>query len=168
MFFYLDLLGRVLTKVSSTIFHLGLVSRTVFPQVSLFSSASAIAGEIAFVFGFLVALPLWGFGLAWLLFALFSIHKSRPFPFSMGWWGFTFPLGVFSVSTLEFGIRMSSLFFKVLGTVFSAAVVLLWIVVTVGTVKGAISGELFYAPCLANLKRQQQEEEVREDAEKGS
>jgi tellurite resistance protein TehA-like permease len=157
---------------SYTIFHLGLVSRSVFASVSLFphtSTAGPIAGEIAFVFGFLVALPLWGFGLAWLLFALFSIYKSRPFPFSMGWWGFTFPLGVFSVSTLEFGIRMPSQFFKVLGTMFSACVVLLWVVVAVGTVKGALSGELFYAPCLANLKREQREEEEREeDVEKGA
>lgn len=156
---------------SYTIFHLGKVSRVVFGQVDLFrdtTTAGAVAGEIAYVFGFLVALILWGFGLVWLLFALASIYKSRPFPFSMGWWGFTFPLGVFSVSTLEFGIAMPSKFFKVLGTIFSTCVVLLWVVVALGTIKGAISGELFYAPCLANLKRQQQEEETEGDAEKAS
>ena len=72
------------------------------------------------------------------------------------------------MSTLEFGIAMPSKFFKILGTIFSTCVVLLWIVVALGTIKGAISGELFYAPCLANLKRQQQQEEAEEDAEKAS
>jgi len=156
---------------SYTIFHLGKVSREVFTQVDIFkntTTAGTVAGEIAYVVGFLVALILWGFGLVWLIFALASIYKSRPFPFSMGWWGFTFPLGVFSVSTLEFGIAMPSKFFKILGTIFSTCVVLLWIVVALGTIKGAISGELFYAPCLANLKRQQEQEEAEEDAEKAS
>lgn len=156
---------------SYTIFHLGKVSRDVFAQTDIFretTTAGAVAGEIAYVFGFLAALILWGFGLVWLTFALASIYKSRPFPFSMGWWGFTFPLGVFSVSTLEFGIAIPSMFFKVIGTMFSTCVILLWIVVALGTVKGAISGELFYAPCLANLKRQQQESESEDDAEKAS
>jgi len=35
-------------------------------------------------------------------------------------------------------------------------VILLWIVVAVGTVKGAYSGELFYAPCAANLQSKEQ------------
>ena len=156
---------------SYTIFHLGKVSRRVFAQTDIFGgtiTAGPVAGEIAYVFGFLVALTLWGFGLVWLVFALASIYKSRPFPFSMGWWGFTFPLGVFSISTMEFGIAIPSKFFKVLGTIFSTCVILLWVVVALGTVKGAISGELFYAPCLANLKRQQQEAENEEDAEKAS
>jgi hypothetical protein len=36
--------------------------------------------------------------------------------------------------------------------IFAAAVCLLWVVVATGTLKGAISGKLFYAPCLQNLK----------------
>ena len=67
-------------------------------------------------------------------------------------WGFTFPLGVYAVSTITFGTEMPSLFFRVLGTIFAVCVIILWIVVAAGTVKGAISGELFYAPCLKNLK----------------
>lgn len=70
----------------------------------------------------------------------------------VGWWGFVFPLGVYSVSTILIGEELPSLFFRVLGTIFSAAVILLWIVVALGTVRGAWSGELFHAPCLANLK----------------
>lgn len=41
---------------------------------------------------------------------------------------------------------------------FSTAVILLWIVVAAGTAKGAWSGKLFFAPCLANLKKKEEEE----------
>jgi tellurite resistance protein TehA-like permease len=135
-----------------TIMYLGEVARTVFPQVHFFHDL-AIAGDIVYIFGVFLALLMWGFGLIWFAFALASIYKSRPFPFNMGWWGFTFPLGVYAVSTIEIGKQMPSPFFKVLGTVFSVAVILLWIVVAIGTMRGAWDGKLFYAPCLANLKR---------------
>ena len=71
--------------------------------------------------------------------------------YTMGWWAFTFPLGVFSASTLQLGQEMPSRFFDVLGTIFSVSVILLWIVVAAGTAKGVWSGKLFYAPCLAQL-----------------
>lgn len=44
------------------------------------------------------------------------------------------------------------------------AVILLWIVVASVTVKGALSGQLLYAPCLANLKPK--EVNVLQDSEK--
>jgi tellurite resistance protein TehA-like permease len=52
----------------------------------------------------------------------------------MGWWGFTFPLGVFSLCTLQLGTELESEAFKVLGTIFSGTVVLLWIYVASMTV----------------------------------
>lgn len=36
--------------------------------------------------------------------------------------------------------------------VFATSVILLWIFVATRTVKGAWSGKLFYAPCVAGLK----------------
>ena len=85
-----------------TITYLGHVSRKVFTETEFFSDIS-IAGDIFFVVGVFIALIMWAFGLTWLCFALASIYKSRPFPFNMGWWGFTFPLGVMALSTIEFG-----------------------------------------------------------------
>jgi tellurite resistance protein TehA-like permease len=95
--------------------YLGSVSRTLFPKVATLSDP--MTGSIVYVLGFFIALIMWGFGLLWLCIALATIHQSRPFPFNMGWWGFTFPLGVFSASTIQLGIEMPSLFFRVLGTV---------------------------------------------------
>lgn len=133
-----------------SITRLGSLCRRVFPQTEFFS-AIPVAGDVFFILGVFTALIMWAFGLTWLCFALASIYKSRPFPFNMGWWGFTFPLGVMALSTLELGKIFPSLFFRVLGTVFAIAVLLLWCVVAVGTARGAYNGELFNAPCLKNL-----------------
>nr|POE46839.1 sulfite efflux pump ssu1 [Quercus suber] len=132
------------------ILYLGKMAAVVFPQTS---TIDPLAGRIAYVLGFFIALIMWGWGLIWFAFALASIYMARPFPFNMGWWGFTFPLGVYSVSTILIGEELPSRFFRVLGTIFGTAVVLLWIVIAMGTAKGAWSGELFNAPCLANLEK---------------
>ncbi|KAK4547906.1 hypothetical protein LTR36_010625 [Oleoguttula mirabilis] len=142
-----------------TILYLGKMAAVVFPQTH---TIDPLAGRIAYVMGFFIALIMWGWGLVWFAFALATIYKSRPFPFNMGWWGFTFPLGVYSVSTILIGEELPSRFFRVLGTIFGTAVIALWVVIAAGTARGAWSGELFHAPCLANLKRQ------REAAERAS
>ncbi|KAF2655207.1 hypothetical protein K491DRAFT_693096 [Lophiostoma macrostomum CBS 122681] len=152
-----------------TIMYLGSVARDIFPVTQFLSSTSTglpIAGDIFYILGLFIALIMWAFGLTWLCFALASIYKTGAFPFNMGWWGFTFPLGVFAVSTIELGLQMPSLFFRVLGTVFSGAVILLWCVVATGTVRGAWDGGLFNAPCLANLPKRVERDEVVEGSEK--
>jgi tellurite resistance protein TehA-like permease len=133
-----------------TAMQLGKVALALFPRTGALAPASA-AGEVAYVLGFLVALVLWGFGMIWLGLALFTIREARPFPFNMGWWGFTFPLGVFAASTLQIGQEMPSVFFDVLGTVFAVSVIMLWGLVAMNTVRGALNGKLFHAPCLGQL-----------------
>lgn len=137
-----------------TILYLGKMALVVFPQTG---SLHPMAGEVAYIMGFFIALVMWGWGLVWMSFALASIYMSRPFPFNMGWWGFTFPLGVYSVSTILIGEELPSRFFRVLGTVFGTAVIVLWFVIAAGTARGAWNGVLFHAPCLANLKKRQRE-----------
>ena len=140
-----------------TIMYLGKVSRVVFPKVEICHDLP-IAGDVVYILGVFIALIMWGFGLVWLVFAVASIYRTRPFGFNMGWWGFTFPLGVYANSTMTFGVEFPSMFFKVLGTVLSVAVILLWCVVAFGTAKGAWSGELFYAVCLKNLPAKTKEQ----------
>lgn len=131
-----------------TILYLGKIAKEVFPETD---TIDPIAGQVAYVLGLILALIMWSWGLIWFTLALTAIHQARPFPFNMGWWGFTFPLGVYSVSTIEIGLCMPSLFFRVLGTIFGTAVILLWVLVAMGTARGAWRGELFNAPCLKNL-----------------
>lgn len=139
-----------------TILYLGKTAKDIFHNTH---TIDPLAGSIAYVLGFFVALVMWGWGLVWFAFALAAIYKSRPFPFNMGWWGFTFPLGVYSISTVLIGEELPSRFFRVLGTVFGTAVIGLWIVIACGTARGAWSGELFHAPCLANLRKEREDGE---------
>lgn len=129
---------------------LGSVSRSTFP---LTKTLDAGADDMLYVFGIFIALIMWGFGLVWLTIAVASIYSMRPFPFNMGWWGFTFPLGVYAGSTFRIGQELDLRFFRVLGEIFGVAVILLWIVVACGTIRGARSGKLFHAPCLARLSK---------------
>jgi tellurite resistance protein TehA-like permease len=85
------------------VMQLGKVALRIFPKTRTLEAAGGSAGEILYVVG-------------WLFFALASISRSK-FPFNMGWWGFTFPLGVFTVSTTTLGKEIPSVFFDVLGTV---------------------------------------------------
>ena len=135
-----------------TVLYLGRVSKTILLETD---TIDPMAGRFAYIAGFFIALIMWGWGLIWFAFALASIYKARPFPFNMGWWGFTFPLGVYSVSTMLIGEELPWLFFRVLGTIFGTAVIMLWVVIAVRTARGAWRGHLFSAPCLANLKKEQ-------------
>lgn len=72
---------------------------------------------MAYVLGVFISLLMWSFGLIWLVFAFATVLHKFPFPFNMGWWGFTFPLGVYAANTMELGTEMNLMFFKVFGTV---------------------------------------------------
>ena len=101
------------------IMQLGKVSLHLFPLTNTLPAVTAEGGkpgEILYVLGWVLALVMWGFAVVWLFFALASISRSK-FPFNMGWWGFTFPLGVLTVSTTTIGKETGSSFFDVLGTV---------------------------------------------------
>ncbi len=83
------------------IMQLGKVARLVLPHIAGSLGGLGKSGEGGadlYMFGFVVAIVMWGYGLIWLFFAIASVTRSK-FPFNMGWWGFTFPLGVFTVST---------------------------------------------------------------------
>lgn len=132
------------------IMQLGTVAMDVFPKTH---SLVLGAGEVLYTLGFGLALIMWGSGLVWMFFAVASVTKTK-FPFNMGWWGFTFPLGVFAVSTVTIGKELPSAFFRILGTIFSLLVVLLWIVVSIGTVRGTfVTGTLLYAPCVPEYEK---------------
>ena len=141
---------------SFAIMQLGKEALRIFEATGTIPHAP-MAGQIFYTAGILIALVMWGFGLVWLFFAFASISRSR-FPFNLGWWGFTFPLGVYAVATTTFSAELPSTFFKVLGTVFSLIVVLLWIVVITGTTQRAFMGELIYAPCIKDWDAQKTNE----------
>lgn len=73
--------------------NLGTVAKEVFRDTHTLPASMVYAGDILYVTGFLTAIVMWGFGLVWFFFAVATIWRTPKFPFNMGWWGFTFPLG---------------------------------------------------------------------------
>ena len=115
----------------------------------------ARVGEIAEGLGLISGVILWGVGLWWIVMAaLITIRYFRAgIPFNLGWWGFTFPLGVYSLATLRLGSMLHLSFFDVAGCVLVLALALMWLLVGKRTVQGAYRGELFVSPCIAGLKK---------------
>ena len=112
-------------------------------------------GEVAAGLGLIGGITLWGFGLWWMLMAvLITLRYLRDgIPFNLGWWGFTFPLGVYSLATLKLASTLNLLFFSVFGSVLVMLLASLWLIVAKRTVQGAWRGELFVSPCIAGLKK---------------
>ncbi|CAI8760806.1 C4-dicarboxylate ABC transporter [Pseudomonas sp. IT-232MI5] len=112
-------------------------------------------GEIASGLGLIAGITLWGFGLWWMLMALLiTVRYLRDgIPFNLGWWGFTFPLGVYSLATLKLASTLNLTFFSVVGTLLVMLLAVMWLIVGKRTVQGAWRGELFVSPCIAGLKK---------------
>ncbi|WP_223593322.1 TDT family transporter [Pseudomonas sp. A-R-19] len=112
-------------------------------------------GEIAAGLGLVAGITLWGFGLWWMLMALLITGRylRAGIPFNLGWWGFTFPLGVYSLATLKLASTLNLTFFSVFGCVLVALLAAMWLIVGKRTVLGAWRGELFVSPCIAGLKK---------------
>ena len=112
-------------------------------------------GEIASGIGLVAGITLWGFGLWWMLMALLitARYLRDGIPFNLGWWGFTFPLGVYSLATLKLASTLNLGFFSVVGCVLVTLLAIMWLIVGKRTVQGAWRGELFVSPCIAGLKK---------------
>lgn len=112
-------------------------------------------GEIASGLGLIAGITLWGLGLWWMLMALLitARYLRAGIPFNLGWWGFTFPLGVYSLATLKLASTLNLAFFSVVGCALVALLAVMWLIVGKRTVQGAWRGELFVSPCIAGLKK---------------
>lgn len=110
------------------------------------------APEILRITGLIGALILWGYGAWWFLLSLaVTVRYLRAgVPFNLGWWGYIFPLGVYALATLRIGEVTELSGFAWLGAGLVGLLTLLWLVVSVRTLRGAYRGELFVSPCLAS------------------
>ena len=117
----------------------------------LAGDSHAYIGQMAQGVGVVGAVIFWGYGMYWLVMAmLITLRYLRDgLPFNMGWWGFTFPLGVYSLATLTLARVTGQTFYLVLGDAFVVLLTLFWLIVTIRTLIGAYHGHLFVAPCLS-------------------
>jgi C4-dicarboxylate transporter/malic acid transport protein len=128
---------------------LGQAASGAFAGTSL-ASAAAIARD----FGVVGGLLLWGVGLWWLAIAVLFMWRYRRegLPFNLGWWGFTFPIGVYTLATLNLYRITGFSGFAVAGVLLAASLGALWIVVLARTIRELTRGHLFSAPCLATAR----------------
>lgn len=116
-------------------------------------AAGGFAGapDILRIVGLIGALILWGYGAWWFLLSLaVTVRYLRAgVPFNLGWWGYIFPLGVYALATLRIGEVTALSGFAWLGAGLVGLLTLLWLIVSVRTLRGAYRGELFVSPCLA-------------------
>lgn len=95
---------------------LGKLAKSLFPSTNTLPHVSR-AGDVFYIVSVLAGMILWGFATVWLIVALIMITTFGRFPFNMGWWGFIFPVGVFTLLTMTIGEELESRFFKVLSCV---------------------------------------------------
>jgi tellurite resistance protein TehA-like permease len=108
--------------------------------------AAAVAGS-----SFLGGLLLWGYGIWWLGIAfMVTLRYLRDgVPYNIGWWGYTFPLGVYAVATARFADIVPLAPIAVLAWILTAVLGLVWSIVAIRTIRGISDRSLFVAPCLA-------------------
>ena len=107
--------------------------------------------------GILASLILLGFGLWWLGIAVLTTlhHAKQDLPFNLGWWGLTFPLGVYTLAILTLAQQLNLAFLYAVGYAFAAILMLLWSLVATKTAHGFYQGHLFFSPCLKTYLEQQ-------------
>lgn len=108
--------------------------------------------------GIVASFMLLGFGVWWFAIAVLTTlkHAATELPFNLGWWGLTFPLGVFTLAILNVGHQLQVDFIVDTGLAFAAILMMLWVMVMFKTVQGIYQGNLFFSPCLkAWLEREQ-------------
>ncbi len=107
-------------------------------------------GDVTAGLGLIGGTILWGYGAWWLLLAVLTTARylREGMPFNIGWWGFTFPLGVYAVATLTLARQTHLGFLVVTGGILVVALACFWTIIAVRTLHGAWHRYLFVSPCL--------------------
>ncbi|KWB82520.1 TDT family transporter [Burkholderia ubonensis] len=134
---------------------LGLLTLGQAAPVAFAGTPLASVAVLARDLGIAGALVLWGAGLWWLACAvLFTLRYCREgLPFNLGWWGFTFPLGVYTAASLSLYHVTGFSGLAVFGMLLALLLGGLWAMVMVRTCRGMLHGGLFHAPCLATISK---------------
>ena len=111
------------------------------------SQASVAAGvaEPSLVTNMLpAATMMWGFGLWWMVSALVVLRRGyAKLPFSLSWWGFTFPLAAWTIGTIVIARAWDSGLLVGIGWAATGALTALWAYVATRTLMGIRSGSIW-------------------------
>jgi C4-dicarboxylate transporter/malic acid transport protein len=124
---------------------LGAAAPAIFTPAGL--GAAAIVAQGAGVIGGLI---IWAYGAWWLVLAVSMTltHVPRGLPFNLGWWGFTFPFGVFILATRALAVQTHLAALTFATNSLTGIFTVLWLMVAARTLAGAWQGRLFASPCL--------------------
>ncbi|MGO9483581.1 MAG: TDT family transporter [Rhodomicrobium sp.] len=116
-------------------------------------------GGVAFGLGVIGGTVLWGYGVWWLLLAVLKTaqYARLGMPFNLGWWAFTFPLGVYTLATLALARVTHLEFLSIAGSVLAVCLAGFWVLAATRTLHGVWFGYLFNAPCLAPRPKEELE-----------
>ncbi|MCF5744751.1 TDT family transporter [Pseudomonas tremae] len=112
----------------------------------------ASMGSVAAGVGVIAGMLFWGLGLWWMALAVLITARyfKQGLAFNLGWWAFTFPLGVYALATLKLGATLHLGFFDVFGQGLVGLLAVMWLIVSAHTLAGAYRGHLFVSPCIAS------------------
>lgn len=117
---------------SAALLTLGMDSSLVLRHTPLAYLIPALQG-----IGVVGGMALWAYGIWWWLSAIgISVRylAEGNYPFNLGWWGFTFPLGVLTTATFQISSALHSEAFSVAARGMTVLLVSLWLVVSTKTI----------------------------------
>lgn len=96
------------------------------------------------VLAVLYGVPVWGFAMMWLaLAAALTLRARRELPFSLTWWGLTFPVGTCVTGTSGLAERTGSTALEWAAVALYLLLVAAWATVALRTARHSASGRLF-------------------------
>ena len=127
---------------------LGLVVLGAAAPAVFAANGLASVGEVAFGLGAIGGLILWGYGVWWLSLAVLKTvrYLRGGLPFNLGWWGFTFPLAVYTLATFALARVTGLSLFSFVGGGLTLCLAIFWVVVASRTARGAWGGHALRRP----------------------
>ncbi|OLY77572.1 Sulfite efflux pump SSU1 [Smittium mucronatum] len=133
------------------ILNMGITSTKLFNATGKEFVPVDMISKVAEAGGTLMGLVIWGFGIFWLSMAVACVIYGlahNEVKFNIGWWGLTFPLGVFISSTNTLATLLQNRGFKIFGAVLTISLTILWFYCMFFTLRGIYTTKMFVAPCL--------------------
>ncbi len=128
---------------------LGPIGAGSLALLALAKGGAQFFGPAAPVVGLLTLLfvsAFWGFGL-WALTAaalmLTRYLREGPLPYGLGWWGFTFPIGAYTVATFNIGRAWQSGWIEGFAAVLFVVLAVFWLIVAGRTLWAVATGEVW-------------------------
>lgn len=96
-----------------------------YPMLADFSN-------IADAFGLISGTLLWGLGIWWFVIAIITTlsYAMKKLSFTMGWWAFTFPLGVYTAASFALYHATNLMMFSVISEGMLMLLLIFWIMVS--------------------------------------